>query len=239
MPDYSNSKIYKLECYTTGLIYIGSTTQFLIQRLQGHKKNYKTYLNGNGNFVTSFKILENDNYNIVLLEEYPCDNKEQLHAKEAEYIKKTDCVNKYIPNRTYKEWCDDNKDKLTEYQKEYYSNNKDKMAEQCKQYYSTNKDKMAEQQKQYREHNKDRIAEQRKQYYSTNKDKMAEQRKQYYSTNKDKIAEQCKQYYSTNKDRIAEYKKQYANKNKDRIAEYQKQYREQKKHDDYADALTT
>jgi hypothetical protein len=85
MPDYSKGKIYKLECYTTGLIYIGSTTQSLIQRLQGHKKDYKYYLNEKCNYTTSFKILENDNYNIVLLEECPCDNKEQLHAKEAEY----------------------------------------------------------------------------------------------------------------------------------------------------------
>jgi hypothetical protein len=86
MPDSLNGKIYKLECYTTGLIYIGSTIQPLIQRLQGHKRDYNYYLNGK-NYITSFEIIENKNYNIILLEEYPCDNKEQLHAKEAEYIK--------------------------------------------------------------------------------------------------------------------------------------------------------
>jgi len=53
MPDYQKGKIYKIVCNETGLVYIGSTTQALSQRLQGHKKNYKT-----------FKVLENDNYNI-------------------------------------------------------------------------------------------------------------------------------------------------------------------------------
>jgi predicted GIY-YIG superfamily endonuclease len=38
MPNYQNSKIYKIRCNTTGLVYIGSTTQSLKQRLDQHIK---------------------------------------------------------------------------------------------------------------------------------------------------------------------------------------------------------
>jgi len=56
MPDYSNSKIYKIICNITGFVYIGSTLQTLIQRLQDHKRDYNSYLNKKHNYVSSFKI---------------------------------------------------------------------------------------------------------------------------------------------------------------------------------------
>lgn len=101
--DYSNGKIYKLVCNTTGLQYIGSTTQPLFKRKHYHKLHYRTWLNGKSGFITSFKIIENNNYDIVLILEYPCENKIQLHRKEREYIESLECVNKYIPNRTAEE----------------------------------------------------------------------------------------------------------------------------------------
>ena len=42
MPDYSNSKIYSIECNKTGLVYIGSTTApTLARRLAEHRSNFK------------------------------------------------------------------------------------------------------------------------------------------------------------------------------------------------------
>jgi predicted GIY-YIG superfamily endonuclease len=41
MPDYSNGKIYKLVSDKTAMIYIGSTTQDLNERLSGHKNEFK------------------------------------------------------------------------------------------------------------------------------------------------------------------------------------------------------
>jgi gas vesicle protein len=172
MPDYTKGKIYKIECYTTGLVYIGSTIQSLIQRLQSHRWDYNRYLNGKFRFITSFKILENDNYNIVLLEEYPCENKEQLHAKEAEYIRNNECVNKCIPNRSQKEYYNDNKDQISEQRKQYYNDNK----EHYKQYYNDNK----EHYKQYYNDNKGQIIERVKQYQQQNKDKIKERKRLYY-----------------------------------------------------------
>ncbi len=105
MVNYSNSKIYKIVDNTNDNIYIGSTVKTLTQRLAQHKYDYKKYLEGQSHFITSFKILENDNYDIILLEEFKtCENKEQLHARERHYIDTLKCVNKTIPSRTKAEY---------------------------------------------------------------------------------------------------------------------------------------
>ena len=47
MPNYQNSKIYKLTSPHTNKIYIGSTTQkYLSDRKSGHIRDYKNYGNG-------------------------------------------------------------------------------------------------------------------------------------------------------------------------------------------------
>ena len=131
MIDYSKGKIYKIVCNTTGLIYIGSTVQdYLCNRLAGHKQKYKRYLKGKNHFVTSFDIIKNDNYKIILIENYPCNSKEELHREERKYIETIKCVNKYIPSRTkteyrktesfknnYLEWRKKNKDNIIEKKK--------------------------------------------------------------------------------------------------------------------------
>ena len=125
--DYSKGKIYKIVCNTTGLIYVGSTIQKLCERLRGHRSQYKLYLQGKEGFYTSFDIIKNNNYQIILIENCPCDSKEELHREERKYIENIECVNKIIPTRTEKEHYQDNKDKI----KEYYQDNKNKI----KKYY--------------------------------------------------------------------------------------------------------
>jgi len=146
---YKNSKIYKIIDNTNGNIYIGSTCKKLCQRLAQHRADYKQYLAGKYHYVTSFKILENNNYDIILIENCPCDNKEQLKAKERYYIESLDCVNKYITGRTMKEYQQDNKEKLSEYQKMYKQENIEKL----KKYREDNK----ENSQKYRKNNKDKL----------------------------------------------------------------------------------
>ena len=115
MVNYENGKIYKLVCNETGLIYIGSTAQkYLSIRLSGHKWDYKNYLKGKTNYITSFKVLENGNYDIILLENYSCNDKYELKARERLYIETNECVNKCIPNRTQIEYVESNKDYFIE-----------------------------------------------------------------------------------------------------------------------------
>ena len=151
MPDYSEAKIYKIIDNTNDNIYIGSTCQKLSQRLSEHVRHYKSYKESKRqNYMSSFKIIENGDYDIILIKEYNCESKEQLLKKERYYIEKYQCINKNIPGR-----------KKQEYSKEYYENNKNVLIKKMKEYREANKDVM----KQYYENNKDLIKERQSKPY--------------------------------------------------------------------------
>ena len=190
---YQNGKIYKIVDNTNGNIYIGSTCKKLCQRIGLHRNHYKEYLKNNSSYMTSFEIIKNGQYDIILLENVPCDTKEQLHARERYYIESHDCLNKYIPTRTGKEYREANSEKIKTYMTEYRDINKDKIKDQAKDYYEANKDKLLEQKNEYRKANKNKIKEQQKQYnksfYEANKNKLKEDTKKYYETNKEKLSQ--------------------------------------------------
>ena len=151
MPDYTNSKIYKLWCHETDDIYIGSTCNTLSRRLSSHKAP--------SNKCSSKIIFEKSNsVKIELIQSYPCENKMELNKKEGEYIRKLDCVNKVIIGRTQKEYLKDN----PEYKKKYNEKNKNKIAEYKKEYHKKNKEVIAEYKKEYHTKNKVEIAEKNK-----------------------------------------------------------------------------
>ncbi len=167
--DYKLGKIYKIVNDMTDDVYIGSTCEpTLARRLANHISNYRSYKKGKGHYVTSFKIIENGNYDIQLIESYPCNSKDELHAREGHYIKTMACVNKFVAGRTRKEYEQQNK-------------------EQFKQYYQVNKESIKNQQRQYYEDNKDKIKEYKRQYSVLNKDKISAYKKQYCNENKDRI----------------------------------------------------
>ena len=186
---YNKSMIYTIRSPATEQYYIGSTTQLLCKRFSDHKQDYKAYLNGTYHFVTSFKILELGDAYIELLEEYECENRNQLEKREGEFIRehKNNCVNRNIAGRTKKEYKIDNKVKISEQDKLYKVENKIHIAEQHKNYYKDNKEKVLETSKQYYEINKEKVSETHKQYYKTNLKKVSETHKQYYEANKDKL----------------------------------------------------
>ena len=89
MVNYNLGKIYRIVCKTTGLVYIGSTAEpTLARRLATHSRKYKCFLNGKGRFVTSYKILENNNYEIILIENTPVILK-MNYTQERDIILKT------------------------------------------------------------------------------------------------------------------------------------------------------
>ena len=157
MNKYHNSKIYKIISPSTDVVYIGSTITPLYKRLQYHKANYKHYLNGKCNYVTSFELVKYDDVYIELICDYPCNSKKELERKEGEIQREMDCINKIIAGRTKKEWCDENKDKISEKKKIYYDDNKDEILKYQKKYRDNNKDEIKEYQKIYRENNKEEI----------------------------------------------------------------------------------
>lgn len=90
---YEYGKIYKI-INDEGLLYIGSTTETLEQRLSKHKRDYENYCNGKGKYITSFKLFEGKNIKITKIENFKCNELTDLWKRESEIIKSSDCVNK-------------------------------------------------------------------------------------------------------------------------------------------------
>ena len=157
MVNYNKSIIYKICCKDINIkeIYVGSTANELRKRKYSHKydcnninsKNYNLYVyqfvRSNGGF---------ENFDMVLIEEYNCNDKQELHKRERFYIELLEAnLNSRIPNRNKKENREDKKDKS----KEWREDNKDKI----KEYYQSNKELILEKQKEYYKKNKELILE--------------------------------------------------------------------------------
>ena len=128
---YKDGKVYKILSKQTDKIYIGSTKETLEERLKKHV----LYIKEN-RYVSSCEIIKYDDYEIVLIELFPCCSKRALNRREGEIQieNKNIIVNKHIAGRTMKEYYIDHKDKFAQYR----TDNKDKNA----QYYIDNKDKL-------------------------------------------------------------------------------------------------
>ena len=149
MPNYQNSKIYKIWSPSCCEIYIGATTLPLHQRFYEHKKKYEKFLEGKIISTRSREILKYDDAKIELIKYCPCNSKEELNSIEAEHIRNTEnCINLKIPGRSKKQYYEETKEKRIEQREIYYEKNKQKILEQVKQYYEENKQKISEKAKQ-------------------------------------------------------------------------------------------
>ena len=83
MPNYSNSKVYKLINSVDSKIQIGSTTQSLSTRLAKHKATAKRTPRP---VHRHFNTIGWDTVRITLIETVECFNKEQLIQREQHYI---------------------------------------------------------------------------------------------------------------------------------------------------------
>ena len=118
-------KIYIIRSHQTEDVYYGSTIQkYLSSRLASHNANYKKYLNGKYENVSSFSIIQYADAYIELVEEIECQTKEELKTREGEYIRHNECVNKRIAGRTKRQYYDEERDKILKYHKELYLKNK-------------------------------------------------------------------------------------------------------------------
>ena len=140
--DYSNGKIYKIECGETGRVYIGSTIKTLNKRLNSHKSESESRT-GTGRCVTKDFI----NPSISLIEDYPCDTNTQLLMRERYYMENIECVNKHNPIKTteerkycykyykekIKEYKQKNEEKVKEWKKKDYQKNREKILEKNRQ----------------------------------------------------------------------------------------------------------
>ena len=175
MVNYQNGKVYKIEpiCdHEENEIYIGSTTKtYLSQRMDSHRNKYKLWKQDKTNYITAFDLFEKYgivNCEIFLIENCPCETKDELRVKEGHYIRTTKCVNKAIPNRS---------------KKEYYKDNKSIFCEKARTYRIKNIDQII----QYRVAHKERAKETNKEYHEKHRESLLLKMKE-----RGKIKYQCK-----------------------------------------------
>ena len=141
MVNYANSKIYKI--VGGGLTYIGSTTRPLSERFYEHKSRSSK--------CSARVVLEHSDACIVLIENYSCENKEQLLARERHWVDTSECVNLLRPilyeretQELKKEYYEANKEEFCIHSKEYYEKTKVDEVLKKKQYYEENRNKFLE-----------------------------------------------------------------------------------------------
>ena len=101
-----NAKIYKIPDIGYNKCHIGSTCENISQRMARHRQNHKKA--EEWNTKTTCRLLFDeygmDNCKIELIENDPCENREQLLKQAGYHIQNTDCVNRCVAGRTINEW---------------------------------------------------------------------------------------------------------------------------------------
>ena len=134
--EYADGKIYKIT--GSGLTYYGSTIQSLYDREYTHIHN---------NTTSSRIIIEKGDFELVLVENFPCENKPELLARERWFIENNDCVNIRLPITSEEEkrlyYC--------EYSKQYAAAHPAEIIAARQQYAATHKEYFQT----YRDENRD------------------------------------------------------------------------------------
>jgi len=133
--DYSRTQMYRIVCNDTAVqeCYVGSTINW-IKRKAGHKFACNNETDKGYNLKIYQTIRNNggwQNWSMVLIEDYPCDNDLEKRKRERYWQEHYDAkMNSILAQSSMKEW----KETHTEYHKEYY-----------KEYYKTHKEQIADQ----------------------------------------------------------------------------------------------
>ena len=135
-------RFYKITSELGNMIYTGSTKKTIDERFETHEGLYKIWKKGETNKTMSFDLFDKygiEHCKITELSNQIC-NKQQRNETEAGYILQFrqdinyTCTNKVLPGRTGKQYRDENKDKMKEYQSHYQVANAQKMKEYQSQY---------------------------------------------------------------------------------------------------------
>lgn len=175
MPDYQKTIIYKI-CHKDPKItdiYIGSTCNFA-KRKCDHKIASRNPLNSKHHQHLYQFIREHDGFDefeMVMIDEYPCQNKREKEARERHWIEQLKpTLNQRNPFRPAEEWRKENKEYIKEENQKYREANKETIRQRKKQYREKNDEKIKQHKKQYREDNKEKIAQHDKEYRESHKE---------------------------------------------------------------------
>jgi hypothetical protein len=195
---YSNGKIYRLVNDVDDEFYVGSTCMTLSKRFYGHKRKAKIV--PNRKVYQHFNTIGWDKVKIILIEQYPCNDKLQLTRREREIIEQLKpSLNVCIPTRTNQEYRVDNREHIRKINQDYHQANKEVRNERAKKWREQNKEQCAHNIKSWRENNKDKHSSNQKEYYENNKERLAAYRKAYYEKNKEMLSQKNKEQYKLKK----------------------------------------
>lgn len=119
--NYKNGKIYCIRNHIDGRIYVGSTCQSLSKRMAYHRQDAKK---ANRHNTLIYPLMLNyglEQYYIELVEEYPCENSNQLEKREGGITREMKAsLNMKVSGRTKEEYkveeADKNLDKVNPYE---------------------------------------------------------------------------------------------------------------------------
>lgn len=168
MPDYLLGKTYRLvHKPTSQTIYVGSTCDSLSRRLANHRTTSKQkreipiykWVAGNGGW---------DDISIVLIQDEPCDNREQLlRAERAAYDEWRPSLNAKRPQRTEKERMEQNREK----DRRWKAANVEKCRENYRLKYAENTEKELERTRRWRAANVEKCRENPRQWNINNRER--------------------------------------------------------------------
>lgn len=147
--DYSKSAIYKIVCrdLTIKDLYVGSTTE-LRRRRNAHKTicnnpRVKEYY-----YPVYVCIRDNGgwkNWDLILVENYPCNGVEELRARERHHMELLGAtLNVKTPSQTKQEWTDLNKEHVSAYKHAWHEAHKIEMNRKSRERYYANRSKLRE-----------------------------------------------------------------------------------------------
>lgn len=159
MVNYQNGKIYTIRNQNDpSLIYVGSTSNTLSQRLNSHKQQSKCKYQ-----IPFYQQIEDwSDWYIELYENYPCNNKEELNKREGEIIRQIGTLNKVIAGRTQKERYVEDKERINQVQREYREKNRERLREGYRKFREKHRERLKEVNRKFREENREKIYEKKR-----------------------------------------------------------------------------
>lgn len=195
---YAKGKVYRLVNSVDNEEYVGSTCDTLPKRLYKHK--YDAKLKTSRRVYQHMNAVGLNNVDIVLVEEFPCNNKMELLRRERYWVDELKpTLNKNIPARTKQEYYTDNIDKMREISAKHYADNAEKIKRRVAKYREKNSDMIKEKKLEYRARNADMIKNNQAKWRAENADKVRENKAKYYAENAEKIKKRVAEYNAKKK----------------------------------------